>query len=116
MGGKVGAGAPLEGRESGGRPGSVRLRGDPSDTDAAAPQCQAPSNLGARYVPTEGARSTFSPRDGSEFQVFIPVPPGAESLLVDGSELPAKRLPLEPNVLTIDWPAARAENPSLSLA
>lgn len=54
--------------------------------------------------------------DGSEFQVFIPVPPGAESLLVDGSELPARRLSLEPNVLAIDWVAAQTENPSLSLA
>jgi hypothetical protein len=54
--------------------------------------------------------------DSSEFQVFVPVPAGSESLLVDGSELPAKRLALEPNVLTIDWAAAQAENPAVSLA
>jgi hypothetical protein len=27
-----------------------------------------------------------------------------------GKELPAKRLAAEPNVLTVDWPAALAEN------
>lgn len=54
--------------------------------------------------------------DGSELQAFVPVPAGAEQLMVDGSELPAKRLALEPNVLTIDWEAARAENPAASLA
>ena len=54
--------------------------------------------------------------DGSEFQAFIPVPPGDEGRMVDGSELPARRLALEPNVITIDWEAARAESPSLSLA
>lgn len=53
--------------------------------------------------------------DSSEFQVFVPVPAGAEALMVDGSELPARRLALEPNVLTIDWAAAQAENPALSL-
>jgi hypothetical protein len=37
-------------------------------------------------------------------------------MMVDGSELPARRLALEPNVLTIDWTAAQAEHPSASLA
>jgi hypothetical protein len=50
--------------------------------------------------------------DGSEFQVFVPVPPGAQGLLVDGTELPAKRLALEPSVLAIDWETARAEHPA----
>ncbi len=54
--------------------------------------------------------------DGSELQAFVPVPPGSEGLLVDGSELPARRLALEPGVITIDWAAAQAEHPSVSLA
>jgi hypothetical protein len=44
--------------------------------------------------------------DGSEFQVNLPVPAAASDLLVDGAELPAKRIPAEPNVLAIDWAAA----------
>jgi hypothetical protein len=47
--------------------------------------------------------------DGSEFQIFLPVPAAATALLQDGKELPAKRLAAEPNVLTVDWPAALAE-------
>jgi hypothetical protein len=54
--------------------------------------------------------------DGSELQAFVVVPAGAEGLMVDGSELPAKRLALEPNVIAIDWDAARAENPAASVA
>ena len=54
--------------------------------------------------------------DGTELQAFVPVPPGAEAMMVDGSELPARRLALEPNVLTIDWDAARAENPLAGVA
>jgi hypothetical protein len=54
--------------------------------------------------------------DNSELQAFVPVPAGSEALMVDGSELPAKRLALEPNVLTIDWTAVQAEHPSSSLA
>jgi hypothetical protein len=45
--------------------------------------------------------------DGSELQVFQPVPANAVGLFTDGKELPAKRA--EPNVLTIDWVAAQAE-------
>jgi hypothetical protein len=48
--------------------------------------------------------------DGSEMQVFLPVPSNAVGLLQDGSELPAKRLATEPNVLTVDWAAATAES------
>jgi hypothetical protein len=44
--------------------------------------------------------------DGSELQVFLPVPAAAASLLVDGAQLPAKRIPAEPAVLTVDWAAA----------
>jgi hypothetical protein len=47
--------------------------------------------------------------DGSELQVFLPVPGSAAPLLVDGKELPAKRIPAEPNVLTVDWAAAQQE-------
>jgi hypothetical protein len=48
--------------------------------------------------------------DGSEFQIFLPVPASAVPLLQDGKELPAKRLAAEPQVLTVDWAAAQAEN------
>jgi hypothetical protein len=44
--------------------------------------------------------------DGSELQVFQPVPENAVALLQDGATLPAKRIPAEPSVLTIDWAAA----------
>jgi hypothetical protein len=47
--------------------------------------------------------------DGSELQVFLPVPSGACALLVDGKELPAKRLAAEPSVLTVDWAVAQQE-------
>ncbi len=46
--------------------------------------------------------------DGSEFQIFLPVPTAAKALLVDGVELPGKRIPAEPQVLTVDWAAAQA--------
>ncbi len=46
--------------------------------------------------------------DGSEFQIFLPVPLDATALLHDGAQLPAKRLAAEPQVLTVDWAAARA--------
>ena len=49
--------------------------------------------------------------DGSEFQVNLPVPATATSLLQDGAEFPAKRLIAEPNVLAIDWPAVLAATP-----
>jgi hypothetical protein len=48
--------------------------------------------------------------DGSEFQVNVPVPTECVEMLQDGAELPAKRIALEPNVLTIDWAAAQAEH------
>lgn len=48
--------------------------------------------------------------DGSEFQVFVPVPAAGTALMEQGKELPAKRLAAEPTVLTVDWPAALAEN------
>jgi hypothetical protein len=44
--------------------------------------------------------------DGSELQVFLPVPASAMSLFADGKELPGKRILAEPNVLTVDWAAA----------
>jgi hypothetical protein len=47
--------------------------------------------------------------DGSEFQIFLPVPVSAAALLADGTELPAKRIAAEPNVLTVDWAAAQSE-------
>ena len=47
--------------------------------------------------------------DGSELQIFLPVPSGASGLLEDGKELPAKRVLGEPNVLTVDWAAAQQE-------
>ena len=50
--------------------------------------------------------------DGTELQAFVPVPSSATALLQDGSEFPAKRLALEPNVVTIDWSAAQAEQPA----
>jgi len=48
-------------------------------------------------------------QDGSELQIFLPVPASAMALLVDGKELPAKRILAEPNVLTVDWTAAQQE-------
>jgi hypothetical protein len=47
--------------------------------------------------------------DGSELQIFLPVPASAATLLADGKELPAKRLPAEPTVLTVGWAAAMSE-------
>ncbi len=46
--------------------------------------------------------------DGSELQVFLPVPAAATATAIfsDGAELPAKRVLIEPNVLTVDWAAA----------
>ena len=44
--------------------------------------------------------------DGTELQANVPVPAGGVALLQDGSQLPARRVALEPNVLTIDWAAA----------
>ncbi len=48
--------------------------------------------------------------DGSEMQVFLPVPTFAAGLVQDGKQYPAKRLPAEPNVLTVDWAAAQQES------
>lgn len=48
--------------------------------------------------------------DGSELQVFLPVPTTAMALFADGKELPAKRILAEPGVLTLDWAAAQAES------
>jgi hypothetical protein len=50
--------------------------------------------------------------DGSELQVFLPVPAVAAPLVQDGKEYPGKRIPAEPSVLTIDWAAAQQENGS----
>jgi hypothetical protein len=47
--------------------------------------------------------------DGSELQIFLPVPSSAAALLQDGKELPAKRVPADPSVLTVDWAAAQSE-------
>ena len=47
--------------------------------------------------------------DGSETQIFLPVPATATALLQNGKQLPAKRVLGEPNVLTVDWAAAQAE-------
>jgi hypothetical protein len=48
--------------------------------------------------------------DGSELQIFLPVPASAVPLLQDGAQLPAKRVPAEPNVLTVDWAAAQQQS------
>jgi hypothetical protein len=47
--------------------------------------------------------------DGSEFQIFLPVPASSAALFADGKELPAKRILAEPQVLTVDWAAAQQE-------
>jgi len=47
--------------------------------------------------------------DGSELQIFLPVPSSSVALLQDGKELPAKRVPADPSVLTVDWAAAQSE-------
>jgi hypothetical protein len=47
--------------------------------------------------------------DGSELQVFLPVPASAMALFADGKELPGKRVLAEPNVLTVDWAAAQQQ-------
>lgn len=47
--------------------------------------------------------------DGSETQIFLPVPATAAALLQNGKQFPAKRILAEPNVLTVDWAAAQAE-------
>jgi hypothetical protein len=47
--------------------------------------------------------------DGSELQIDLLVPDEAVALLQDGKELPAKRLASEPNVVAVDWNAARSE-------
>lgn len=52
--------------------------------------------------------------DGSEVQVMLHVPASEIALLVDGNELPATRLELQPNVIAVDWGAALSEAPSLS--
>jgi hypothetical protein len=52
--------------------------------------------------------------DGSELQVFVPVPSAATSLFNDGATLPAKRILAEPNVLAVDWAAAGVASPSLA--
>jgi hypothetical protein len=47
--------------------------------------------------------------DGSELQIFLPVPATGAALFADGKELPAKRILAEPGVLTVDWTAAQAQ-------
>jgi hypothetical protein len=47
--------------------------------------------------------------DGSETQIFLPVPAHAVALLQEGKDLPGKRILAEPNVLTVDWAAALQE-------
>ena len=47
--------------------------------------------------------------DGSETQIFLPVPANATGLLQDGKQLPAKRVLAEPTVMTVDWAAAQTE-------
>jgi hypothetical protein len=44
--------------------------------------------------------------DGSEFQVFVPVPAAAVPMFSDGATLPARRILAEPSVLAVDWAAA----------
>jgi hypothetical protein len=46
--------------------------------------------------------------EGTPFQIFLPVPAAGTGLLVTGATLPGKRLPAEPNVVTVDWTAALA--------
>jgi hypothetical protein len=47
--------------------------------------------------------------DGSELQIFLPVPATGAALFADDKELPAKRILAEPGVLTVDWTAAQAQ-------
>jgi hypothetical protein len=47
--------------------------------------------------------------DGSELQIFLPVPGSAAALLQNAKELPAKRVPVDPNLLTVNWAAAQSE-------
>ncbi len=49
--------------------------------------------------------------DGSELQVFVPVPPAAMSMFNDGATLPAKRILAEPTVLTVDWASVGVASP-----
>jgi hypothetical protein len=67
-----------------------------------------------QWLKTPGGDELFATKvrvtdSGAEFQVFVPTPADLTGLLVDGKELPARRLAAEPTVLTIDWAAARAE-------
>jgi hypothetical protein len=48
--------------------------------------------------------------EGNEFQIYLPVPDSAVALLRPGAQLPAKRIPSEPNVVTVDWAAAQAQS------
>jgi hypothetical protein len=44
--------------------------------------------------------------EGAEFQIFLPVPLSAVGMLAPGAVFPAKRVPSEPNIVTVDWAAA----------
>jgi hypothetical protein len=44
--------------------------------------------------------------DGTELTPLVPVPRHARALLNSGAELPGKRVPAEPKVITVDWAAA----------
>jgi len=66
-----------------------------------------------QFLRTPGGQDLYAAKvrvadDGSEFQIFLPVPPDATALLQDGAQLPAKRLAAEPQVLAVDWAAARS--------
>jgi hypothetical protein len=54
--------------------------------------------------------------EGNEFQVFLPVPDAAVGMLKPGAVFPAKRVPSEPNVVTVDWAAAGVQPGSAVIA
>jgi hypothetical protein len=54
--------------------------------------------------------------DGSEFQVFVPVPAPAAPMFTDGATLPAKRVLAEQGVLAVDWAAAGVARVSPTVA
>ena len=51
---------------------------------------------------------TLTPISAYQIQVGNPVPARALVKMFPGSQVPAKRLPLDPNSVVIDWDAALA--------
>jgi hypothetical protein len=69
--------------------------------------------FGQQFLQLPSGEELFATKvrvDGSETQIFLPVPANAAFLLQEGKELPAKRVLAEPNVLTVDWAAALQES------